>query len=116
MKVKLVLFKLVFLLTAAFFMGAASADTWRGTAPFCDGKCLPGETQIKRDDCGNGACCWTGHKVLCKNSNPTCEAKQTQTKCYGVVKICDNGHFVGGFPPVWVSCAKYACGMCFGFW
>lgn len=116
MTVQLVLLKIVFLLVTAFSISSAGADTWRGTAPFCSGKCLPGETQIAKGKCGDGACCWTGQKVLCKNSNPTCQASQTQTSCYGVLMMCDNGHFVGGNPPVWVSCAKYACGMCFGFW
>ena len=25
---------------------AAKADTWRGTAPFCDGQCLPGKPRL----------------------------------------------------------------------
>ncbi len=93
----------------------ARADTWRGTAPFCDGECQKGETQIATSNCGNGACCWTGHKVLCRNSQPTCAALQTNTACYGIVMICDNGHYVDGSNSSWVSCSKYACGMCFGF-
>jgi hypothetical protein len=93
----------------------ARADTWRGTAPFCNGQCQSGETQIATSNCGDGACCWTGHKVLCRNAQPTCAALQTKTACYGIVMICDNGHYVGGNDPSWVSCSKYACGMCFGF-
>jgi len=95
---------------------AAHADTWRGTAPFCDGQCLPGETQVATSNCGNGGCCWSGHKVLCRNEAPTCTARQTRTSCKGVVLICDNGFYeLGPEPPVWKSCSKYACGACFGF-
>lgn len=93
----------------------AKADTWRGTAPFCNGQCLPGETQIATSNSGDGATCWTGQKVLCRNASPTCAALQTKAACYGIIMICDNGHYVGGYPPSWVSCSKYACGMCFGF-
>lgn len=38
---------------------------WEGTAPFCDGNCLTGFTQIMEDNCGNGDCCLTGFKVYC---------------------------------------------------
>ena len=38
---------------------------WEGTAPFCDGKCLTGFTQIKEDNCGSGDCCSIGFKVYC---------------------------------------------------
>ncbi|KAF8811284.1 hypothetical protein BYT27DRAFT_7089768 [Phlegmacium glaucopus] len=38
---------------------------WEGTAPFCDGKCHTGFTQIKEDNCGIGRCCATGFKVFC---------------------------------------------------
>lgn len=92
----------------------ARGDTWRGTAPFCDGQCLAGETQIGSNNCGDGACCWTGHKVLCKNSSPTCQSLETQTSCAGVVLICDNGFFSAP-DNVWHSCSgKFACGACLG--
>jgi hypothetical protein len=95
---------------------AVRADTWRGTAPFCEGECLPGEKVVKTSNCGNGGCCWTGHKVLCANANPSCAVTQTRTSCAGVIMICDNGHYVSENPPNnWVSCASYACGICFGF-
>ena len=42
----------------------AKADTWYGTAPFCNGHCLAGEIQIATSNSGNGASCWTGYKVL----------------------------------------------------
>ena len=38
---------------------------WEGSAPFCDGKCHTGFTQMKEDNCGGGACCSTGFKVYC---------------------------------------------------
>jgi hypothetical protein len=95
---------------------AAHADIWRGTAPFCDGQCRAGEREIRRSDCGDGACCVTGSKVLCDNDGPTCTPRQTRTSCAGVVMICDKGFFeLGPEPPRWISCSKFACGLCFGF-
>ena len=107
--------RLTMMAVLATAAGAVYADTWRGTAPFCNGECNPGERQVATSNCGDGACCWSGHKVLCTNSQPTCAAVQTNTACYGVILICDNGHYVGGNNPSWVSCSKYACGACFGF-
>ena len=107
------------LLAAIVFAGslcvasAGRADTWRGTAPFCEGECLPGEVEIAQSTSGDGASCWTGHKVLCRNSQPTCHAAQTKTACYGVFMICDNGYY--SIPDVWNSCSKYLCGGCIGF-
>ena len=92
----------------------ASADTWRGTAPFCDGSCNAGERQVGVSNCGDGACCWTGHKALCANSSPTCQASETNATCYGVVEVCDNGYYESPTQN-WHSCDKYACGACFGF-
>jgi hypothetical protein len=86
------------------------ADTWRGTAPFCDGECLPGEEEVERSECGDGSCCWTGTKVLCRNSNPTCIVTQTNTECVGPLMICDNGSY--DYRGVWTSCARYLCGIC----
>ncbi|XP_078603946.1 uncharacterized protein LOC144877774 [Branchiostoma floridae x Branchiostoma japonicum] len=38
---------------------------WEGTAPFCDpGDCERG-TYVRDDDCGDGDCCITGHKIYC---------------------------------------------------
>jgi hypothetical protein len=90
------------------------ADTWRGTAPFCAGECKPGEVRKGVSDSGDGGYCITGHKVLCGNASQSCPVTSTQTDCYGVVMICDNGSNV---PPKgdWHSCGKYACGVCFGF-
>jgi hypothetical protein len=91
----------------------AKADTWRGTAPFCNGQCQPGETQIATSKSGDGATCWTGQKVLCRNATPSCNAAQTQTSCYGVVLVCTNGFYSA--PDVWHACSTFACGLCFGF-
>lgn len=43
--------------------------TWRGTAPFCNGKCHSGEVQVATDWNGGGEDCITGHKALCCTSN-----------------------------------------------
>lgn len=95
----------------------AKADTWRGTAPFCAGECLPGEVEVQRSSSGDGASCWTGSKVLCRNSAPTCQALQTNVACKGVVLICDNGFYTQTTnTPDWHSCSKYACGACLGWW
>jgi hypothetical protein len=108
---------LLVLLSMSIFGSIAAlpvrAQTWRGTAPFCDGKCNSGERQIGVSNCGDGACCWTGHKALCGNSSPTCQALETQTSCYGVVEICDNGSYEVPTQN-WKSCDKYACGFCVG--
>ena len=94
----------------------AKADTWRGEAPFCDGGCLSGEQEVARSNCGDGACCWTGSKALCRNSAPTCQALQTNVECKAVVMICDNGFYTQtSNQPDWHSCSKYACGACLGW-
>lgn len=111
---RLLLFWLVACLGLATPPGAALADYWAGTAPFCNGQCRKGERQIGSSKCGDGACCWSGHKALCTSSTPQCAAKQTKTQCYGVVMICDNGSYVAP-TNVWKSCGKYACGVCLGF-
>ncbi|XP_066287520.1 uncharacterized protein [Branchiostoma lanceolatum] len=41
------------------------ACRWYGTSPFCDGSCPNVKTAVERDECGDGACCWTGQKVKC---------------------------------------------------
>lgn len=38
---------------------------WEGTAPFCNGQCSEGWRLQAWNNCGNGACCLTGNKVLC---------------------------------------------------
>jgi hypothetical protein len=97
---------------------AADAQVWRGTAPFCDGSCLPGEREIGRSKSGDGGACVTGSKVLCEGRNtPACHALQTNVECRGVVLLCDNGFYTQtSSQPSWHSCARYACGGCFGWW
>ncbi|KAF9449655.1 hypothetical protein P691DRAFT_667021 [Macrolepiota fuliginosa MF-IS2] len=36
-----------------------------GTAPFCAGSCPDNYRETDKDNCGDGACCWTGYKALC---------------------------------------------------
>jgi len=91
---------------------AAQADTWRGTAPFCEGQCRAGERQVRTSDCGNGACCVTGHKVLCTTDAPLCTPRQTRTSCSWFLLMCDDGLFDSANR--WVSCSKYVCGACVG--
>lgn len=81
---------------------AAHADTWRGTAPFCNGKCEPGEKEIAKNKTGDGGSCWSGHKVLCQNTEETCFPREVTAECDLVVLVCDNG------------CSSYACGACTG--
>jgi hypothetical protein len=88
------------------------ADSWRGTAPFCAGECLPGEVQVGESDYGDGGYCITGKKVLCRNANPTCPVTSTKAECYGVVKICENGS--PDQTGHWRACTTYACGACLG--
>lgn len=104
-----------------FFAGlpasVARADTWRGTAPFCEGACLKGEQEVGRSNCGDGGCCWTGTKALCRNASPSCQPRQTNVACRGVILICDNGFYTQTTnQPDWHSCSKYACGACVGWW
>ena len=44
---------------------------WDGTAPFCVSEsCRDGYTEAGYSDCGDGGCCWTGHKTLCCKDLP----------------------------------------------
>lgn len=107
------LYVFVLMCSACLGMACARADTWRGTAPFCDGQCLRGEVQKGVSDSGDGGYCVTGHKVLCGNASPSCPVQETNTTCYGVVEICDNG-FYESPTNNWHSCDVYACGLCIG--
>lgn len=91
----------------------ARADTWRGTAPFCNGKCLKGERNAGTSDYGDGGYCVTGHKVLCTNAQAQCRANETLARCYGVVEICENG-YQEQLNQVWHTCNTYGCGVCIG--
>lgn len=43
---------------------------WDGTAPFCDGECRPGETQVQPPPgSSSGSACLTGSKVYCCSSS-----------------------------------------------
>ncbi|KAH8167839.1 hypothetical protein CIB48_g392 [Xylaria polymorpha] len=44
---------------------AVGACYWSGTSPFCAGSCDRGYEDCGTDDCGDGACCWTGYKKYC---------------------------------------------------
>jgi hypothetical protein len=95
----------------------AMADTWRGTAPFCEGKCLAGEHELQRNSDGDGGHCFTGSKALCSNSSSTCRPLQTNVACKGVALICENGFYTQSTNQTeWHSCAKFACGACMGWW
>ena len=101
---------------AVSVLGAAAvarADTWRGTAPFCDGSCNAGEQQIGTSRSGDGGTCVTGHKALCRNASQACQSKETKTSCYGVVMVCENG-YNESLNQNWHECNSYACGACLG--
>lgn len=103
----------------AFRVPNVKADTWRGTAPFCAGECLPGEQEVQRSDRGDGAVCATGHKALCRGRTPsaTCQPLQTNVACKGVVLICENGFYTQSTShPEWHNCSTYVCGACLGWW
>lgn len=111
--------RLFCLVLAVGVSATARAGTWRGTAPFCAGQCLPGEREVQRSDRGDGAVCWTGSKVLCEGRipTPTCLPVQTNVACKGVVLTCDNGFYTQTTnQPDWHSCSTYACGACLGWW
>jgi len=93
---------------------AANADTWRGTAPFCDGECLANEVEVQRSNAGNGGTCWSGTKVLCRNKEPTCYAEETRTSCKALVLMCETGYYSYTPLETWHSCSKFACGACVG--
>ena len=95
------------------------AQVWRGTAPFCEGRCLAGEREIARNSTGDGGRCITGSKALCqgRNTGAACQVLQSNVECKGVVMICDNGFYSQTTSvPQWHSCARYVCGACLGFW
>jgi chitinase len=53
------------LLVGGIAQAANSACLWKGTAPFCNGKCDTGYTATKTSKVGDGKKCATGHKVYC---------------------------------------------------
>jgi len=49
---------------------------WIGTAPFCkpsEDQCYdtPGYIPGDKSKCGDGSCCWSGHKIQCKFDEET---------------------------------------------
>jgi chitinase len=68
--------------------------TWRGTAPFCNGKCEKGEVQVSSDGSATGEECWTGHKVLCCTSTES-DAAIGQCKWEGAAPFCGKDGRVG---------------------
>lgn len=60
---------------------------WRGSAPFCNGKCHDDEVEVSSDTAATGAYCFTGHKVLCCKST---KSDETIGKCkwYGSAPAC----------------------------
>ncbi|PPQ94548.1 hypothetical protein CVT25_012017 [Psilocybe cyanescens] len=44
---------------------APSGCFWSGTAPFCAGACPSDYEGGHTSSCGDGACCWSGYKLLC---------------------------------------------------
>lgn len=61
--------------------------TWRGTAPFCNGKCHDGEVEVASDLSGTGDECWTGHKVLCCTSTDS-DAAAGDCGWHGTAPFC----------------------------
>lgn len=67
---------------------------WRGTAPFCKGKCLDGEVQVASDTSATGHDCWTGHKTLCC-THTSSDAAIGQCKWEGSAPFCGKHGRVG---------------------
>ncbi|KAJ9429818.1 hypothetical protein BFJ63_vAg11990 [Fusarium oxysporum f. sp. narcissi] len=75
----------------------ACSPGWYGTAPFCDGECPTGMRQTRSDDCGDGHCCATGHKVYCECiDNPGCAAFWSGTAPFCDPESCPSGWHEAG--------------------
>ena len=51
---------------------------WMGTAPFCNAgcnNCFTGDDCIQDNNCGDGAQCWSGSKILCGRKRTTSSAE-----------------------------------------
>jgi len=46
-------------------MLATNGCYWDGTAPFCQGRCAQGWTEVERNKQGDGVQCWKGSKARC---------------------------------------------------
>ncbi|KAH9478589.1 Chitotriosidase-1 [Psilocybe cubensis] len=99
--------------------------TWRGGAPFCNGKCHDGEVEVTSSTTGTGAECWTGHKVLCclktasdqavsechwSGSAPICSAPFSQAGCPDGQKALTNSNYgAGGEQPCAIGDKSFCC-------
>ncbi|KAF2017212.1 hypothetical protein BU24DRAFT_420248 [Aaosphaeria arxii CBS 175.79] len=65
------------LVAAAFcrYVHATCQSYWDGAAPWCEGSCPATHVAKQTSDCGDGSCCWSGHKVWCecKSSDSFCQ-------------------------------------------
>lgn len=92
---------------------------WRGTAPFCNGKCHDGEVEVTSSTSGTGETCKTGHKVLCctqtgsdaaagkcewKGSAPFCAELRSDASCPSGQQILTDSYYgAGGEQTCWVG-------------
>ncbi|RDB24966.1 Chitotriosidase-1 [Hypsizygus marmoreus] len=99
--------------------------TWRGTAPFCKGKCHDGEVEVTSSTSGTGAECWTGHKVLCctktasdsaasecrwTGSAPFCSGPFGQADCPSDQKALTSSNYgAGGEQPCSIGQKSFCC-------
>lgn len=70
---------------------------WRGTAPFCNGKCHDGEVEVTTDNAGTGASCATGHKALCCSSTAS-DSAIAQCSWHGTAPHCASAGQSAGCP------------------
>jgi len=47
------------------YCAARKVCNWFGRSPFCAGDCPSGWVFDQKSKCGDGACCWQGHKNRC---------------------------------------------------
>ncbi|XP_019614687.1 PREDICTED: uncharacterized protein LOC109462574 [Branchiostoma belcheri] len=90
---------LVSALLLSVSIGRTNADVchWEGEAPFCDpGDCDIG-TYVRSDNCGDGSCCWSGHKIYCCIP----DIDECATNNGGCQQICTNT--IGSF---YCSCGE----------
>ena len=78
---------------------------WKGTAPFCRGRCSdcgPGDDCVLKNNCGDGAQCWLGRKVLCgsKGSITVAELEELVKKSKYTKAREEMAMLMGGSLPV----------------
>ena len=112
----------VMLMAVLLSTGLAEAceRRWFGRAPFCNGSCPSGWTQIRTDRSGDGATCWTGEKVLCEDCSQQQETPEcgpsafVQRTCVGFLLICQNVNPLNGLMCPCEACGPaHLCGLCF---